>query len=150
MSNDNPHAEAAFKTLKYQPTFPDRFDTRTHAATWMREFEHWYCEDHHHTALGLMTLAAVHFVLATYDSSRIHGATLTLEDIEAVVARLASTPLEHRRQIAGLAPERADVIVAGGCVVLEVLRGLGATSLRVSDRGVRWGLAERLLDPPER
>jgi putative transposase len=61
VSNDNPHAEAGFKTLKYHPTYPDRFDSLRHAQTWMREFEQWYCYEHHHTALGLMTPAAVHF-----------------------------------------------------------------------------------------
>jgi len=61
VSNDNPHAEASFKTLKYHPTYPDRFDSLRHAQTWMREFEHWYGYEHHHTALGLMTPAAVHF-----------------------------------------------------------------------------------------
>lgn len=61
VANDNPHAEAGFKTLKYHPTYPDRFDTLRHAQTWMREFEQWYCYEHHHTALGLMTPAAVHF-----------------------------------------------------------------------------------------
>lgn len=61
VSNDNPHAEAGFKTLKYQPTYPNRFDSLRHAQTWMREFEQWYCYEHHHTALGLMTPAAVHF-----------------------------------------------------------------------------------------
>lgn len=61
VANDNPHAEAGFKTLKYHPTYPDRFDNLRHAQTWMRDFEQWYCYAHHHTALGLMTPAAVHF-----------------------------------------------------------------------------------------
>ena len=61
VANDNPHAEASFKTLKYHPAYPDRFDSLSHAQTWMRDFERWYCHEHHHTALGLMTPAAVHF-----------------------------------------------------------------------------------------
>jgi len=61
VANDNPHAEAGFKTLKYHPTYPDRFDSLRHAQTWMQNFEQWYCYEHHHTALGLMTPAAVHF-----------------------------------------------------------------------------------------
>jgi putative transposase len=64
VANDNPHAEAGFKTLKYHPTYPDRFEGLRHAHTWMRGFEHWYCYEHHHTALGLMTPAAVHFGMA--------------------------------------------------------------------------------------
>jgi putative transposase len=61
VANDNPHAEAGFKTLKYHPTYPDRFDDLAHAGRWMRDFEQWYCYQHHHSALGLMTPAAVHF-----------------------------------------------------------------------------------------
>jgi len=61
VANDNPHAEAGFKTLKYHPTYPDRFDSLSHAQVWMRDFEHWYCYEHHHTALGLMTPVAIHF-----------------------------------------------------------------------------------------
>jgi len=43
------------------PTYPDRFDSLRQSQTWMRDFEQWYCYQHHHTALGLMTPAAVHF-----------------------------------------------------------------------------------------
>jgi len=91
------------------------------------------------------TLAAVALSLVPYDGARVHGHTMTLEQVEAVVARLAAVPLEERRTIPGLEPKRADVIVAGGLVTLAVLTALGATAVRISDRGVRWGLAEQLL-----
>jgi putative transposase len=60
VSDDNPYSEAQFKTLKYQPTFPERFGSLEDARTWARSFFHWYNHEHHHTALGLMTPAAVH------------------------------------------------------------------------------------------
>jgi putative transposase len=59
-SNDNPFSEAQFKTLKYQPDFPERFGSRADAHTWACGFFPWYNNDHHHTGLGLMTPAAVH------------------------------------------------------------------------------------------
>ena len=59
-SNDNPFSEAQFKTLKYQPDFPERFGSRADAHAWARRFFPWYNNDHHHTGLGLMTPAAVH------------------------------------------------------------------------------------------
>jgi exopolyphosphatase/guanosine-5'-triphosphate,3'-diphosphate pyrophosphatase len=90
------------------------------------------------------TLAAVSLGMATYDGSRVHGHTLSLEELERVVERLACVPLEERKTIAGLEPKRADVIVAGGLVALAFLRHVGAPSVVVSDRGVRWGLAEEL------
>jgi putative transposase len=60
VSDDNPYSEAQFKTLKYSPGYPDRFDDERAAAAWARAFFTWYNHDHHHSALGLMTPAAVH------------------------------------------------------------------------------------------
>ncbi len=101
------------------------------------------------TAVGIAgtmtTLTAVHLGLEAYDSSRVHGATLSLSALEAVVAKLGAMPLVERTRVAGLEPQRADVIVAGGIVALAVLRALGKDSVRISDRGVRWGLADRLV-----
>jgi len=94
----------------------------------------------------ITTLAAVSLGMETYDSARVHGLTLPLAELERVVDVLARAPLEQRRRIAGLEPKRADVIVAGGLVALAFLRHVGASSVTVSDRGVRWGLAEQLTD----
>ncbi len=93
----------------------------------------------------MTTLAAVHLGLRTYDGDRVHGARMRLEDVRAVVTRLARMPLAERSLVAGLDPKRADVIVAGGLVAEAVLAAMGATEAIVSDRGVRWGLAEALL-----
>ncbi len=60
VSDDNPYSEAQFKTLKYQPTFPARFGSLEDARAWARPFFQWYNHEHHHSALGLMTPAAVH------------------------------------------------------------------------------------------
>lgn len=80
-----------------------------------------------------------------YDSARVHGSHLTREEISRVLAALLSVPLETRRQMTGLEPARADVIVAGTLLVLTLLDWLRARDLVVSDRGVRWGLARRAL-----
>lgn len=58
-SNDNPFSEAQFKTLKYQPDYPERFGSLADARTWARPFFHWYNEEHRHTRLALMTPAVV-------------------------------------------------------------------------------------------
>ena len=60
-SNDNPFSEAQFKTMKYRPDYPDRFGSLPDARTWARPFFHWYNNDHHHSNLGLMTPADVHY-----------------------------------------------------------------------------------------
>lgn len=60
VSNDNPFSEAQFKTLKYHPTFPDRFASPLAARAWFRPFVQWYNWEHHHTGLGLLTPGVVH------------------------------------------------------------------------------------------
>lgn len=61
VSNDNPFSEAEFRTLKYAPNFPDRFDGFDHARTHCREFFRWYNEEHRHSSLAYLTPADVHF-----------------------------------------------------------------------------------------
>jgi putative transposase len=59
-SSDNPYSEAHFKTLKYRPEFPARFDSIEHAREHCRAFFHWYNHEHRHSGIGLMTPTAVH------------------------------------------------------------------------------------------
>jgi len=63
-STDNPYSEAHFKTLKYRPGFPARFDTIEHARAFCRQFFDWYNHAHRHSGIGLMTPATVHHGLA--------------------------------------------------------------------------------------
>ena len=60
VSNDNPFSEAQFKTTKYHPTFPERFDDRGHARRFCKAYMSWYNDEHHHTGLALLTPATVH------------------------------------------------------------------------------------------
>jgi len=64
-STDNPYSEAHFKTLKYRPEFPARFDSIEHARAFCRTFFDWYNHQHRHSGIGLMTPAAVHHGQAT-------------------------------------------------------------------------------------
>jgi putative transposase len=61
VSNDNPFSEAQFKTLKYRPDFPDRFEGIEQARAHLREFFGWYNHEHRHSGIGFMTPAMVHF-----------------------------------------------------------------------------------------
>ncbi len=60
-STDNPYSEAQFKTLKYRPGFPARFDSIEHARAFCRQFFRWYNGEHRHSGIGLMTPATVHY-----------------------------------------------------------------------------------------
>jgi len=60
-STDNPYSEAQFKTLKYRPAFPARFDSIEHARAHCREFFDYYNHSHRHSGIGLLTPATVHY-----------------------------------------------------------------------------------------
>lgn len=60
-SNDNPFSEAQFKTMKYRPDYPERFETIQAARTWAEEFFTWYNEEHYHSGLNLFTPSSVHY-----------------------------------------------------------------------------------------
>ena len=64
MPTDNPYSESQFKTMKYRPGYPERFNEQKEARDWARGFFRWYNHKHHHSGLGLMTPAAVHYGLA--------------------------------------------------------------------------------------
>jgi putative transposase len=59
--NDNPYSEAHFKTMKYRPDYPDRFGCPEDVRGWAHNFFSWYNFEHHHTGLGLMIPAVVHY-----------------------------------------------------------------------------------------
>lgn len=60
-SNDNPFSEAAFKTLKYRPEFPDRFGSLEDARAFCRGFFDWYNTQHRHSGIAMMTPEMVHY-----------------------------------------------------------------------------------------
>jgi putative transposase len=61
VSNDNPFSESQFKTLKYRPEFPDRFESYEEARAFCVEFFAWYNDEHYHSGLRMLTPAAVHY-----------------------------------------------------------------------------------------
>jgi putative transposase len=61
VSNDNPFSEAQFKTLKYQPQFPKQFGSIEDARTFCQTFFWWYNQVHHHSGIGLLTPAMLHY-----------------------------------------------------------------------------------------
>jgi len=54
-STDNPYSESHFKTLKYQPDFPERFGSIEDARTFLARFFDWYNNEHRHSGIGLVT-----------------------------------------------------------------------------------------------
>jgi exopolyphosphatase/guanosine-5'-triphosphate,3'-diphosphate pyrophosphatase len=89
-------------------------------------------------------LAAVKHNLARYDPDVVQGSVLDCAEIDRQIELYRTRTADERRQIVGLQPKRAEVILAGACIVRTVLAKLGREALQVSDRGLRHGLlAER-------
>lgn len=61
VSNDNPYSEAQFKTLKYCPSFPERFGCIADARAFCETFFNYYNHDHRHSGIGYHTPASVHY-----------------------------------------------------------------------------------------
>jgi transposase InsO family protein len=61
VSDDNPYSEELFRTLKYTPTYPDKpFASLEAARQWVLGFVRWYNGEHHHSAIGFVTLDQRH------------------------------------------------------------------------------------------
>ncbi len=89
---------------------------------------------------AVTNLAAVKHGLAQYDPNIIQGSTLERAEIQRQIELYRTKSAEERRSIVGLQPKRADVILAGACIVRTVMDKLGKDKISVSDRGLRHGL----------
>ncbi|HET9497459.1 MAG TPA: Ppx/GppA family phosphatase, partial [Candidatus Limnocylindria bacterium] len=89
---------------------------------------------------AVTNITAVKHELATYDPDVVQGTVLDRAEIDRQIELYRSQDAEARRRIVGLQPKRAEVILAGACIVRTVLDKLGRDSLTVSDRGLRHGL----------
>ena len=96
---------------------------------------------------ALTNLAAVKHELATYDRKVVQGTVLGVTELERQIELYRTRSAEERRAIVGLQPKRADIILAGACIVRTVLAKLGSTSLVVSDRGLRHQLLLERFGP---
>jgi exopolyphosphatase/guanosine-5'-triphosphate,3'-diphosphate pyrophosphatase len=89
---------------------------------------------------AVTNLAAVKHGLATYDPDLVQGTELDLAEIDRQIELYRTSTVDERREIPGLQPKRAEVILAGACIVRTVVSKLGRDSFVVSDRGLRHGL----------
>jgi len=90
----------------------------------------------------ITTLAAI--AIGEYDPARVHGAVLSRDEVEEMVIRLGDMPLEDRRSVPGLHPDRAPAVVAGACIAAGAMRAAGVDHLTVSERDLLDGVVLRL------
>jgi exopolyphosphatase / guanosine-5'-triphosphate,3'-diphosphate pyrophosphatase len=89
---------------------------------------------------GITNMAAVKHGLERYDPDVVQGTELDAAEIDRQIELYRTRSADERRQIVGLQPKRAEVMLAGACIVRTVLEKLGRDSVVVSDRGLRHGL----------
>ena len=92
--------------------------------------EKWYGTGGTFTTLAAI-VRQVHWTERTY----MHGTVLTLRQVEQTARMLADMPLSARRELPGLQPNRADIIVHGMCILLACMRTLGIEEITVSEYG---------------
>jgi exopolyphosphatase/guanosine-5'-triphosphate,3'-diphosphate pyrophosphatase len=89
---------------------------------------------------AITNMTAVMLGLAPYDPDVVQGTVLSRAAVDRQIELYRAHDVEARRQIVGLQPKRADVILAGACVVRTVMDKLRRDALTVSDRGLRHGV----------
>jgi len=109
----------------------------------------WRIEDHFHTMVGIAgtftTLAAIEKGLRRYSHSEVHGSRLGRAEVERQIQLFKGKTIAERREIPGLEPERADVILAGAMLIDRIMALFHVDQVTVSDQGIRYGLLHEKL-----
>ena len=87
------------------------------------------------------SLAAIDQELDPFDSDRVDSYQLELGACERMLALLAELPLEQRRGVTGLDPDRAPTIVAGAVILIEAMRACGLDAMQTSEADILHGAA---------
>ncbi|WP_249012196.1 Ppx/GppA family phosphatase [Conexibacter sp. DBS9H8] len=87
------------------------------------------------------SLAAIDLALDPYDPTRTHGYRLSLERVQSLEARLLALSADERRNLPGLHPDRAGVIVPGTAILLAVMDLFGLDAIEVSEHDILRGTA---------
>ena len=86
------------------------------------------------------TVVSIRDRMEAYDSSRVHKARVSRQELLEVYERLAALPLSARKKVVGLDPKRAPVMVAGLLILLEVLDFAGIDAFTVSETDILHGI----------
>lgn len=89
---------------------------------------------------NVTSMASVYKRMEKYDPDEAHGTILSEKEIERQIREYLVKSPQQRRKIPGLDPERADIILAGACIIRYAMRFAGCSEIVVSDRGLRHGI----------
>ena len=87
------------------------------------------------------SVAAIDAEVEPYDPKKVEGRVVEASRLAEISARLAALPLQERRAVPGLHPDRAPTIVAGTILLTQVLEAFGVDRFEASERDILWGAA---------
>lgn len=137
-------------TEKFLASDPPAPEELARARAWIREqMASWFADQAKEAALlervvavagTATTVVSIRERMEAYDSSRVHKALVSRQDLLEVYERLAALPLSERMQVVGLDPKRAPVMVTGLLILLEVLDFAGIDAFTVSETDILHGI----------
>ena len=137
-------------TEKFLASDPSAPEELVRARAWIHEkMASWFAEQSKEAASlervvavagTATTVVSIRDCMETYDSSRVHKARVSRQELLEVYERLAALPLSERKQVVGLDPKRAPVMVAGRLILLEVLDFAGIDAFTVSETDILHGI----------
>lgn len=137
-------------TEKFLASDPPAPEELARARAWIHEkMASWFAEQSREAAdlervvavAGTATtVVSIRDRMETYDSSRVHKARVSRQELLEVYERLAALPLSARKKVVGLDPKRAPVMVAGLLILLEVLDFAGIDAFTVSETDILHGI----------
>ena len=137
-------------TEKFLASDPPAPEELARARAWIREqMASWFADQAKEAAdlervvavAGTATtVVSIRDRMETYDSSRVHKARVSRQELLEVYERLAALPLSARKNVVGLDPKRAPVMVAGLLILLEVLDFAGIDAFTVSETDILHGI----------
>lgn len=137
-------------TEKFLASDPPAPEELARARAWIREqMASWFADQAKEAASlervvavagTATTVVSIRECMETYDSSRVHKARVSRQELLEVYERLAALPLSARKNVVGLDPKRAPVMVAGLLILLEVLDFAGVDAFTVSETDILHGI----------
>lgn len=104
--------------------------------------------NHSFRAIGLggtiTTLAAIDLEMQEYESVKIHRYKLTRDKVKEILARLSKLYLDERKEIPGLQPERADIIIAGTMILQTIMEKFQLAEITISEHGILYGIIREM------
>lgn len=100
------------------------------------------------TAVGgtITTICAILLQLVIYDANKVHNYKISKKQLQEVIDKLYSLPVERRKNIAGLQPERAEIIPAGAVLVYAFLEHMNLDCVTVSESDNLEGYLTHVLE----